>query len=156
VESVDLRSDIAVAWIVENEEGIGLLIKEDKMASGGLVDVLQTIVGELRQIARSESIVGAPVTIGDRTIVPITKLSVGFGAGGAEGSRPDKGSGFGGGGGGGAMIEPVAFLVMDKDRVQLLTTRKHGVVEAVLDAAPDLITSIKNWSEKKKPAGEGS
>jgi uncharacterized spore protein YtfJ len=101
-------------------------------------------------------VVGAPVTVGDRTVVPITKLSVGFGAGGAEGSRPDKGSGFGGGGGGGAMIEPVAFLVIDKDRVQLLTTRKHGAVEAVLDAAPDLISSIKNWSEKRRSGHESS
>lgn len=126
------------------------------MASGNLVDVLQAIVGELRQIARSESVVGAPVTIGERTVVPITKLSVGFGAGGAEGARPEKGSGFGGGGGGGAMIEPVAFLVIDKDRVQLLTTHKHGVLEAVLDAAPDLISSIKNWSEKKCSTTEGT
>lgn len=120
------------------------------MASGNLVEVLQAIVGELRQIARSESIVGAPVTIGDRTVVPITKLSVGFGAGGAEGARPDKGSGFGGGGGGGAMIEPVAFLVMDKDRVQLLTTKKQGVVEAVLEVAPNIISSIKSWSEQRQ------
>ena len=126
------------------------------MAQGNLVEILQTIVGELRQIARSESVVGQPVTVGERTIVPITKLSVGFGGGGAEGSRPEKGSGFGGGGGGGAMIEPVAFLVIDKDRVQLLTTRKHGAIEAVLDAAPDLISSIKNWSEKKRGTGEGS
>ncbi len=125
------------------------------MASGNLVEVLQAIVGELKHIARSESVVGQPVTVGERTIVPITKLSVGFGAGGAEGSRPEKGSGVGGGGGGGAMIEPIAFLVIDKDRVQLLTTRKHGAVEAVLDAAPDLIASIKNWSEKKRPTGEG-
>lgn len=123
------------------------------MASGNLVEVLQAIVGELRQIARSESIVGAPVTIGDRTIVPITKLSVGFGAGGAEGTRPDKGSGFGGGGGGGAMIEPVAFLVLDKERIQLLTTKKQGAFEAVLEAAPDLIASIKNWADKRKSAG---
>lgn len=119
------------------------------MSSGNLVDVIQSIVGELRQIARSESIVGAPVTVGERTVVPITKLSVGFGAGGGEGSRPDKGTGFAGGGGGGVMVEPVAFLVLDKERVQLLTTRKHGVVEAVLDAAPELISSIKSWSEKK-------
>ena len=119
------------------------------MATGNLVEVLQTVVGELRQMARSESIIGAPVTVGERTVLPITKLSFGFGAGGAEGTRTDKGTGFGGGGGGGAMIEPVAFLILDKDRVQLLTTRKHGVVEAVLEAAPDLISSIKSWSEKK-------
>jgi uncharacterized spore protein YtfJ len=125
------------------------------MANGSLVDVLQAVVGELRQMARSESIIGTPVTIGDRTVLPITKLSFGFGAGGAEGTSTDKGSGFGGGGGGGAMIEPVAFLIMDKDKVQLLTTKKSGVVEAVLEAAPGLISSIKSWSESRhQPATE--
>lgn len=119
------------------------------MATGNLVGVLQAIVGELRQIARSESIVGAPVTVGSRTVLPITKLSVGFGAGGAEGSRPDKGEGFGGGGGGGAMIEPVAFLILDNDRIQLLTTKKHGALEAVLDVAPEIISSIRSWTEKR-------
>lgn len=126
------------------------------MATGSLVDVLQTVVCELRQMARSESIIGAPVTIGDRTVLPITKLSFGFGAGGAEGTSTEKGSGFGGGGGGGAMIEPVAFLIIDKDRVQLLTTKKHGVVEAVLEAAPDLISSIKSWTDKKNQTSSGS
>jgi len=125
------------------------------MANGSLVDVLQAVVGELRQMARSESIIGAPVTIGDRTVLPITKLSFGFGAGGAEGTSTDKGSGFGGGGGGGAMIEPVAFLIMDKDKIQLLTTKKSGVVEAVLEAAPGLIASIKNWTDsRRQPSAE--
>jgi uncharacterized spore protein YtfJ len=123
-------------------------------AENNVVEVIQTIVGELRQIARSETIIGTPVTIGERTVVPITKLSVGFGAGGGAGSRQEKGSGYGGGGGGGAMIEPVAFLVLDKDRIQLLSTRKHGAVEAILEAAPDLLASIKSWSGGKKTATE--
>ncbi|MBI3872827.1 MAG: sporulation protein [candidate division Zixibacteria bacterium] len=119
------------------------------MPENNVVLVLQAIVGELRAIARSETIVGAPVTVGERTVVPISKITVGFGAGGGEGSRSDKSAGFGGGGGGGAVIDPTAFLVMDKDRVHLLTIRRQGAVDAILEAAPDILETIKNWSAKK-------
>lgn len=51
------------------------------------------------------------------------------------------------------MIEPVAFLVLDKERIQLLTTKKQGAFEAVIEAAPDLIASIKSWADKRKSAG---
>ncbi|MEW5701854.1 MAG: spore germination protein GerW family protein [Candidatus Zixiibacteriota bacterium] len=124
------------------------------MAEGSVVQILQTIVGELRAMARSETIVGNPVTSGARTVIPISKISVGFGAGGGEGSRVDKGSGFGGGGGGGVMMEPAAFLVLDADRVYLLSTRKPGAIEAILDAAPDLMETIKNLTAKKVDKGD--
>ena len=120
------------------------------MSDSNITGIINAIVGELRQIAKSESVIGTPVSIGDRTVVPITKLSVGFGAGGGEGSKPNAGSGFGGGGGGGAMIEPVAFLVMDKDKVHLLSIRKPGALDAILEAAPDLIDKLKDWSKKKE------
>jgi len=124
------------------------------MAEGSVVQILQTIVGELRAIARSETIVGAPVTSGARTVIPISKVSVGFGAGGGEGSKADKSAGFGGGGGGGVLIEPAAFLVMDTDRVYLLSARKPGAIDAIMEAAPDLLDTIKNWSAKKVDKGE--
>jgi len=118
------------------------------MPENQVVQLLQAIVTELRAIARSETVVGTPVTVGQRAVVPITKVSVGFGAGGGEGTK-DKSSGFGGGGGGGVLVEPAAFLVLDPDRVYLLPMRKHGVVDTILEAAPDLLEAVKGWSGKK-------
>jgi len=86
-----------------------------------VTDILRGVVSELREISRSETIIGEPVQAGERTVIPIVKISVGFGVGGGEGSESGSKAGFGGGGGGGAKIEPAAFLIIDKDDVRLIT-----------------------------------
>ena len=61
-------------------------------------EILKDIVGELKEIASSQTVIGEPITVGDKTVVPVVKISVGFGAGGGQGEYPSKGGGFGGGG----------------------------------------------------------
>ncbi|MFZ5979853.1 MAG: GerW family sporulation protein, partial [Candidatus Zixiibacteriota bacterium] len=87
--------------------------------SNNVVDILKSVVGELREIAKSETIIGEPVTVGDKTVIPIVKISVGFGAGGGQGEMEKDRAGFGGGGGGGAKIEPAAFIILDADGARL-------------------------------------
>jgi len=58
-------------------------------------------------------------------VIPISKVSFGFGSAGGEGKRGEEG-GFGGGGGG-AKIEPVAFLVVSEDEVKLLPATGKGI-----------------------------
>ena len=99
--------------------------------ANNVVEILKGVVGELKEMAQSESIIGDPITIGERTVIPIVKISVGFGAGGGQGEAEKAGTGFGGGGGGGAKIEPAAFIIMDKDGIQLLPAKK-GTWEGVI------------------------
>ena len=54
------------------------------MAENNVVDILKGVVSELKEMARSESIVGDPITVGDKTVIPIVKINVGFGAGGGQ------------------------------------------------------------------------
>ena len=82
------------------------------MAENNVVDILKGVVSELKEMARSESIIGDPITVGDKTVIPIVKINVGFGAGGGQGEDDKKRAGFGGGGGGGASIEPAAFIII--------------------------------------------
>jgi uncharacterized spore protein YtfJ len=112
-------------------------------------DILKGVVGELREIAKSETVIGEPVTIGDRTVIPIVKISFGFGAGGGEGSSEKTGAGFGGGGGGGAKIEPAAFIILEKDEVKLLPAGK-GKWDTIIDAIPDFAKKIQKMAEKFK------
>ncbi|MEW5875970.1 MAG: spore germination protein GerW family protein [Candidatus Zixiibacteriota bacterium] len=119
------------------------------MASNNIMDLLQGIIGELKAIAKSETVVGQPVQAGDRTVIPVTRITVGFGAGGGEDTQSGKGPRFGGGGGGGAVIDPVAFLVLDKDKVSLVTARQKGAFEKVMEAAPDVLATIKSFASKK-------
>ncbi len=72
--------------------------------ANNVVEILKGVVGELREISKSETVVGKPITVGDKTVIPVVKISVGFGAGGGQGESEKTGTGFGGGGGGGARI----------------------------------------------------
>ena len=117
------------------------------MADNNVVEILKGVVGELKDMARSESIVGEAITVGDKTVIPVVKLSVGFGAGGGQGEDEKKRAGFGGGGGGGASIEPAAFIIMDKDGIQLLPAKK-GSWEGVIDAIPGIARKISKLKDK--------
>jgi len=117
--------------------------------ANNVVEILQGVVGELKEMARSESIIGEPITIGDKTVIPIVKISVGFGAGGGQGEAEKAGTGFGGGGGGGAKIEPAAFIIMDKDGIQLLPAKK-GSWEGLIDSIPGIAKKISKLKDKLK------
>ena len=117
-------------------------------------EILKDIVGELKDIASSQTVIGDPITVGDKTVVPVVKISVGFGAGGGQGEYPEKGGGFGGGGGGAAKIEPYAFIIMDKEKISMLSA-KPGKLDALVEAVPGLIGKIKSIKDKiRKDKGD--
>jgi uncharacterized spore protein YtfJ len=118
-----------------------------------VVEILKAVVSEIRDMARSETIIGEPITVGKRTVVPVTRVTFGFGAGGGQGEGSKVGEGFGGGGGGGAKVEPAAFIIMDEDGVSLLPASK-GSIESIINAIPGLASKLaelgKKFSSKSK------
>jgi uncharacterized spore protein YtfJ len=119
------------------------------MMANNVVEILKSVVGELREISKSETIIGDPITVGDKTVIPVVKISVGFGAGGGQGEHEKQGSGFGGGGGGGAKIEPAAFIIMDKDGISLLPATK-GKWEGIIESIPGIAKKISKMKDKFK------
>ncbi|NOY89223.1 MAG: sporulation protein [FCB group bacterium] len=117
--------------------------------TNNVVEILKGVVGELREISKSETIIGQPITVGDRTVIPVVKISVGFGAGGGQGENEKAGTGFGGGGGGGVRIEPSAFIIMDKSGISLLPVAK-GKWDTIIDAIPNIAKKINKLKEKFK------
>lgn len=117
------------------------------MSENNVVELLKGVVGELRQVASSETVIGEPITVGDRTVIPVVKVTIGFGAGGGQGEMAKGESGFGGGGGGGAKIEPIAFIIMDETGVSLLPVAK-GKWEGVIDAIPGLAKKVAKFKDQ--------
>ena len=113
--------------------------------SNNVVEVLRGVVGELKEIANSETIIGEAITVGEKTVVPVIKVTFGFGAGGAQGESEKVGGGFGGGGGGGAKIEPAAFIIMDEKGIKLLMAGKGGKWDQIIDAIPAITNKIGKW-----------
>jgi len=117
--------------------------------ANNVVDILKGVVGELREIAKSETVIGQPVSVGDKTVIPVVKVSVGFGAGGGQGEHETTGAGFGGGGGGGARIEPVAFILLDDSGASLLPVSK-GKWEGLIDAIPGFAQKLSKMKDQYK------
>lgn len=118
------------------------------MSENKVSEILKDIVGELKNIATSQTVVGDPITVGEKTVIPVVKISVGFGAGGGQGEKGDQ-SGFGGGGGGAAKIEPSAFIIIDDKKISLLSA-KPGKLDALIDAVPGLFGKIKDIRNSMK------
>jgi uncharacterized spore protein YtfJ len=116
-------------------------------------ELIKSILEELKAIAKTETIVGEPITIGDKTIVPVCKITLGFGAGGGTGGAKDKGEGAGSGGGGGVAIFPAAFIVIKGDEVSVLGV-KPGKWEYILEAIPGIIEKFREGKKGKKEKEE--
>lgn len=102
----------------------------------------ETLLEKIKLITQAETIIGKPIIEGETTIVPVNKISLGFGVGGHVGKGDSTASG------GGATVEPVAFLVIHGGDVRLLpVTKDSSVVSKVMDLVPDLVAKFRPSSQ---------
>ncbi len=110
---------------------------------------MKEVVEQLEKLITTKTVIGEPITAAGKTLIPISRVTFGFGSGGGEGKR-DVESGFGGGGGGGAKIEPVAFLVVSEDDVRMLTIKEKGMdIKKIIETVPELVEAVKTLKGKK-------
>lgn len=107
-------------------------------------DILKGLIGELKDLAKTETIVGAPITMGDYTIVPISRVSLGVAAGGGAGETDGKvvkkaGSGEGGGGGGGVRLTPVALVAVRGGELSVHRLGVGGSLGRTVERMPDIV-----------------
>ncbi|KKG12814.1 GerW family sporulation protein [Methanosarcina sp. 2.H.A.1B.4] len=119
----------------------------------GVEDTIKEIAGELEKIATTKTVVGDPITAAGKTIIPVSKLTMGFGAGGGEGKK-DNESGYGGGGGAGAKIEPVAFIMLSEDEAKIFRISEKNDVGSLLsslqEVVPEILDKFKGMTGKHK------
>ncbi len=110
---------------------------------------MKDIVGALLTVTDSVKIIGEPVEVGDKVVIPAVVARIAFGAGGGAGSTAsdeegERDVGSGGGGGGGAIMTPV-FLIVDDDGERLLT------VPGPLDTACSMVEKAKGALDRVMP-----
>lgn len=124
--------------------------------------LMSEAMDHIKQMVDVNTIVGTPVTTPDgTTIIPISRVAFGFGAGGSEFSaspetKNENQALFGGGSGGGVSINPVAFLVVNSEQIKLLPVSKTSTTaDKLIDLVPELINKfnkIANDIIEKKSA----
>ena len=122
-----------------------------------------TAMNSIKDMIDVNTIIGDPIqTSNNVVIIPISKVSFGFAAGGSEfkGESLDEYKKqekdeqikvrlpFGGGAGAGVSLNPVAFLVVQNDTVKLLPVDHTNSLDKILDYVPDLIEKLNDMSEK--------
>ena len=131
--------------------------------------LMNTAMSSIKDMIDVDTIIGEPISTGiDTLIIPISKVSFGFAAGGSEFkgetineySKKEKEEQvqyrlpFGGGSGACVSIEPVAFLVVSNGMVKLLPVTHDSYVDKLIDYVPDLLEKsgefLKNMKDKNK------
>ncbi|MBN2037829.1 MAG: hypothetical protein JW768_13900, partial [Chitinispirillaceae bacterium] len=104
-------------------------------------------------IAKTETVIGEPINAGNITLIPVSRVSIGFAAGGA--GKDDK-CATGAGTGGGINITPVAFIAVTEDRVQVHpVTPDDPCLSRILEMAPEAIKQVSRFFKKKDGKDEG-
>lgn len=112
-----------------------------------LSEVIQAALEKMQYMSKTETVFGDPITAGEVTIIPVSKVSIGFAAGGAE---TQKGPGSGTGTGGGVSVVPVAFLSITGTKVQIHPLEKNDPgIQKIISMAPEIIGKISNFIEKR-------
>ena len=100
------------------------------------------------------------IQAGEVTLIPVSKISFGFGTGGTEfpgkNAAPGKDGPFGGGGGAGVKVTPVCFLVVSGTNVRVLPMNPpaENSVDRVVEMIPEVVTKITEFIDKKKDKSE--
>jgi uncharacterized spore protein YtfJ len=111
-------------------------------------EIVRTVLAGLRDTLQTETVVGKPITLAEATVVPVSRVSIGFGVGG--GRTHEKGKG-GEATGGGLTIEPVAFIVLRKDKAEVITIRKEeSGMSRIIELIPEIADKIRDMTRKKE------
>ena len=111
---------------------------------------------KIRSLVDSNTIIGDPISCGDGvTIIPVSKISVGFASGGSDLPTRTQKEYFACGAGGGMSVKPVGFLVVKNGEVELVQlTMNADKGNVMLDMLPGLIDKIAGLLKKDKDKPE--
>ena len=117
---------------------------------GSLMD---TTMEKIKEMIDVNTIIGEPITSPDGTlIIPVSKVSYGFAAGGSDlPTKKENKDCFGGGSGAGVTIQPVTFLTVYQGDVRLVSVdREEGTADKLVNMIPDVLKKVKGVFKKDK------
>jgi len=114
-------------------------------------NLVKATLGEIEKVLTTRTVVGEPINIQGRTLIPLVSVGFGFGAGAGEGKGEGRrmGAGSGGGTGGGGWVRPMALVIIDKDGVKVESVR-GGLASAVEKVAEMIPMAIEKGMEAKE------
>lgn len=120
------------------------------MSENSIKGIMDTTMDKLHAMVEADTIIGTPVTVGNITLLPVSKVSFGLASGGSDFPSKTQNGLFGGGGGAGVSITPVAFLAVNGENVRVLPVNSEtSGLDKAIDMAPELLDKVKTLFAKK-------
>ena len=126
-----------------------------------LPNMLDSTIQKIRELVDVNSVIGTPITTPDGvTIIPVSKVSVGFGGGGSDIAKkgaPAAGDNpFGGGVGGGVKVQPICFLVVKDGNVRMMPVAApaNSSTERLVEMIPETLEKLDEIIAKRAPKEE--
>ena len=119
-----------------------------------LPNMLENTIQKIREMVDVNSVIGDPITTPDGvTIIPVSKVSVGFGGGGSDFANKKGGENpFGGGVGGGVKVSPVCFLIVKDGAVRMMPVAEpaSSTADRIVEMIPDTLDKLTSYLDSKK------
>lgn len=119
-------------------------------------DLVEATMTKIRSMMDANTVVGTPIEAGGVTVIPVCKISIGYGSGGSDfaqkNQKPENPNAFGGGAGMGVSITPISFLVIRDGNVRMVAVDQPAstVADRVIDLVPNVVDKVSAMVDKKK------
>lgn len=126
-----------------------------------ITDLMNLTMEKIRGMMDANTVIGKPIEVGEVTVVPVCKISIGYGSGGTDfaqkNQKPENPNAFGGGAGMGVSIIPISFLVIENGSVRSISVEQQPAnpVDKVIDLVPNVMDKVTTMVGKKKEMPEG-
>ena len=122
--------------------------------SQNIPNMLNTTITKIREMVDANSVVGQPINLGDVTVVPISKISIGVGGAGSDYVSKNQNrheNPFGGGAGAGIKVTPIAFLVIREGHVRIMpvATPANTTADRIVEMVPDTLDRIAEFFDAR-------
>ena len=134
-------------------------------APGSIKNLMETTLESIKSSIDANTIVGDPIKTDTTVVIPISKVTVGFGIGGGEYSKgytetkskkqekvqQQDDTNFAGGSAGAISMQPVAFVVVENGETRLMSLDDNvNIVDNILAITPKVIEKIQKLTQKNK------
>lgn len=155
IEYIKILNWIKTGKKPDDVKNININEKEFAMSENNnkVSDIMGVTMEKIREMVDVNTIIGNPVQAGENiTIIPVSKVSYGFGSGGSD--LPVKNTTkelFGGGAGAGVSIKPIGFIVVNNDDVKFIqVAEEYKTSNSVIDMIPGIVDSFSGIFSKDK------
>lgn len=124
---------------------------ENNEKKNSISAMMEASMDKIHQMVDSNTVVGEPINTADGvTLIPVFRLSFGFGCGGGDyGKQPDK---VGAAAAAGVRVEPMAFLVVKDGVTRMLPVGTPAIttVDRVVEMVPQVMDRVESFIDKKR------